>query len=52
MFRRVDGTLLKGSFKNNYFVEAGVLRNPFLGDGEFEELRKKRKDIVKQYEKN
>ena len=51
-FKNKDGKILKGSFKNNYFVDGNMLRNPFMNDKEYEELKKKRKDIQKQYEKN
>jgi len=34
-FKRHDGTSLKGSFKNNYFIDGGILRNPFLSHVEF-----------------
>lgn len=51
-FKRNDGLSLKGSFKNNYFIDGNVLRNPFMPDGEYEKLKKARKDLVKQYEKN
>lgn len=34
-FTHPDGKALKGSFKSNYFVEDGELRNPFMSDKEF-----------------
>lgn len=43
LFKRADGLSLKGSFKNNYFLDGNVLRNPFVGEGEYEALKKKRK---------
>ena len=31
LFKRHDGLTLKGSFKNNYFIDEGnVLRNPYM----------------------
>jgi hypothetical protein len=33
LFQRHDGVTLKGSFKNNYFVEAdNTLRNPYMSE--------------------
>lgn len=51
-FKRRDELCLKGSFKNNYFIDDNVLRNPFMTDSDYEKLKKARKDLVKQYEKN
>lgn len=31
-FRRSNGLNLKGSFKNNYFVDLNTLRNPFMSE--------------------
>lgn len=32
VFKRHDGLSLKGSFKNNYFIDGNNLRNPFMSD--------------------
>lgn len=31
-FKRKDGKKLKGSYKNNYYIDGNVLRNPFIPD--------------------
>lgn len=32
VFKRHDGFTLKGSFKNNYFIDINTLRNPFMSE--------------------
>jgi hypothetical protein len=32
VFKHASGFFLKGIFKNNYFVDDQVLRNPFLSE--------------------
>jgi len=44
VFKRHDGLILKGSFKNNYYIdESNVLRNPYMSEEEFNDLKKRRK---------
>lgn len=32
LFKRNDGLSLKGSFKNNYFIDGNNLRNPMMSE--------------------
>ena len=32
VFKHATGFVLKGIFKNNYFIDDNILRNPFLSD--------------------
>lgn len=32
VFKRADGLVLKGSFKNNYYIDINTLRNPFMSE--------------------
>ena len=40
LFRHSSGFILKGIFKNNYFIDDNVLRNPFLTEKEYAVFKK------------
>jgi hypothetical protein len=44
--------VLKGSFKANFFIDENVLRNPQMGEKEYDLFKKQRKDVLKQKERN
>lgn len=52
LFKHHDGFVLKGSFKANFFIDDNVLRNPQMGEKEYELFKKQRKDVIKQKERN
>lgn len=52
LFKHHDGFVLKGSFKANFFIDENVLRNPQMGEKEYELFKKQRKDVIKQKERN
>ena len=43
---------MKGSFRANYFIDDKILRNPQMGEKEYELFKKQRKEVIKQKERN
>lgn len=48
VFKHHEGFVLKGSFKANYFVEDGLLRNPLMDEKEYALYKKQVKEVNKQ----
>lgn len=46
IFQNTTGNVLKGTFKNNYFVKSNdIFINPFFSQSEIEEFLKKRNEL-------
>ncbi len=40
VFRQANGFILKGIFKNNYFIDDNMLRNPFMDEQAYTVFKK------------